>query len=101
MFALGLYTDAGSAFALTEYLSGPTDRVVRRGKEKLAHHGIEMPRAAGDLFPDVVSAAFAAFRDHLSELQVETTGAAHLAQVRRAVYLLSTEMPGHRWPTVS
>lgn len=101
MCTLGFYADAASAYALLEDLTSPTDRVVRRGKQKLARHGVEMPGATGGLFPDVVYAALAAFTDHLSELEVESTDGAHLARAQRAVHLLSTESPGDRWPTVN
>ena len=100
MFALGRYVDASRAFAVKESLSGPTDRVVRRGKTKLVRHGVEVPSQTEDLFPAVASAALAAFSGHMSDLQVEGTENADFAAAQRAVHLLSTEMPSLSWPTV-
>lgn len=101
LFALGCYRAAASAYAYKQVASGPNDRVVRRGKTKLATHDVELPSVTPNLLPDAVSAALGTLDSFLGELGVETTEASHLTKLRRTVQSLSSEMPNGRWPTIT
>lgn len=100
LFALGRRASAASVFAFLEDVSSSNDRVVQRGKRKLARHGVALPTVTAQLLPDAVSAVLGSLHGHLGELNIESTEASHLAKLRRAVDSLSTEFPSDGWPTV-
>jgi len=101
LYVLGDHGGAASAYAFNQVISGPRDRVVQRGKEKLALHGVELPSVTTHLLPDAVTRALGALSGHLGDLGIESTEASHLAKLSRAVQSLSSAFPSDRWPPAS